>query len=77
MGIRHIDVKVCNGCGICARHCPMDVIRMGEDEKAYIRYLHDCQSCMLCERLCPEAAIFVTSTFERRIPLPWGPIFPQ
>jgi len=75
MGIRHIDIGLCTGCTICVTQCPMDVIRMNEDKKAYIKYLHDCQGCMLCEERCPEDAIYVIPTFERRIPLPWGPIF--
>lgn len=77
MGIRHIDVNLCNGCRICVERCPMDVIRMGENKKAYIKYLSDCQGCMLCERLCPEKAVYVYPAFERRIPLPWGPFFPS
>lgn len=71
MGIRNIDVNLCNSCGLCARNCPMDVIRMGSDKKAHIHYLSDCQSCMLCEKLCPKNAIYVYPVFERRIPLPW------
>lgn len=71
MGIRRISVDLCTGCGLCVQHCPMDVLRMDEDKKAYIQYLCDCQSCMLCEKLCPEGAIYVNSAFERRIPLPW------
>ncbi len=72
MGIRKIDYQLCNGCRICVDECPMDVLRMDEKtEKAFIKYLRDCQSCFLCEIDCPVEAIYVTPDRERRIPLPW------
>jgi NAD-dependent dihydropyrimidine dehydrogenase PreA subunit len=50
----------------------MDVLKMDEkSQKAFIKYLRDCQSCFLCERECPEEAIFCVPVYERRIPLPW------
>ena len=72
MGIRKIYYELCTGCGICVDNCPMDVLRMNEKtKKPFIQYLRDCQSCFLCERDCPEKAIYVTPDRERRIPLPW------
>ena len=72
MGIRKIDSELCTGCGLCVDICPMDVIRMDDKSKRpVIKYLTDCQSCFLCERDCPEEAIYVTPFRERRIPLPW------
>jgi NAD-dependent dihydropyrimidine dehydrogenase PreA subunit len=72
MGVRKIDVALCNGCGICVDYCPMDVLKMDEkSQKAFLKYVRDCQSCFLCERECPEKAIFCVPVYERRIPLPW------
>ncbi len=72
MGIRKIDRRLCNGCGICVGHCPMDVIRMEqESKKAYIKYLHDCQSCFLCEAECPTEAIWCYPVREKRVAEAW------
>ncbi len=72
MGIKRIDIDLCNGCGICVEHCPLDVLRMEEaTNKAFIKYIRDCQSCLLCEIECPVGAITVMPVFERRMPLAW------
>ncbi len=72
MGIKRVDINLCNGCGICVEHCPLDVLRMNEaTNKAFIKYIRDCQSCLLCEIECPVGAITVMPVFERRMPLAW------
>ena len=72
MGIRRIDETLCNGCAICVDNCPLDVLRMDvQRKKAFIKYLEDCQSCFLCEKECPEKAIYVSPWRERRTPLAW------
>jgi NAD-dependent dihydropyrimidine dehydrogenase PreA subunit len=49
----------------------MDVLRLDEaTEKAMIKYLRDCQACLLCEITCPREAIYVSPDYERRIPVP-------
>jgi hypothetical protein len=46
----------CDGCGVCAAHCPEDAIRMiGTDPKPYWT-LH-CESCMRCMNVCPRRSV--------------------
>ncbi len=72
MGIRHIDVLLCNGCNICVDICPLDVLRLdGITRKAYIAYLRDCQSCFLCQSECPQEAIRCVAVHERRMVKAW------
>lgn len=72
MGVRRVDISLCNGCGICVNVCPMDVLRMDQaSNKAFIKYLRDCQSCFLCERECPEDAIRCVAIHERRVATAW------
>ncbi|MBI4329776.1 MAG: ferredoxin family protein [Chloroflexi bacterium] len=71
MGVRRIDFDLCNGCRICVEACPMDVLRFDEaTDKAFIKYIGDCQACLLCEMSCPVGAIYVSPDYERRIPVP-------
>ena len=72
MGIRRIDTELCDGCGLCVLNCPMDVLRLDAfRNKAFIKYIRDCQSCALCEAECPKQAIFCIPTFERRVVTAW------
>ncbi len=72
MGIRKIDYEICDGCRVCVKYCPLDVLRFdAEQKKPIIAYLRDCQSCFLCELYCHKNAIEVDPFRERRAVLPW------
>lgn len=54
-------VDECDGCGLCAKHCPAKAIKMmksspaGEAGKAVIN-LDKCWGCSICEVNCPSLA---------------------
>lgn len=62
--IEKIDPEICVGCGLCVRLCPLDTLRLGENEKAFIAYPEDCMTCFICERNCPSGAIDVSPLRE-------------
>ena len=57
--IQSINMEKCIGCGSCVENCPLDTLRMNEEEKAFIAYPEDCHTCYLCEQACPTGAIYV------------------
>jgi len=44
----------CNGCGICARICPVHNIKMVEKRP---HWRHSCENCRACFNWCPNRAI--------------------
>jgi ferredoxin len=53
-----LDVKACNGCGMCAIVCPSGVLNI-EQKKAVIVDLDSCIECGACAINCPVNAITV------------------
>jgi MinD superfamily P-loop ATPase len=45
--------KNCNGCGTCAKVCPVDNIVL---ENSRPVFNHNCQRCMACVQYCPRSA---------------------
>ena len=73
MAIKRIDPKLCNGCRICVKICPMDVFRMNNKrKKAVITYPEDCMLCELCVLDCPTNAITVTPEKSSPLIASWG-----
>jgi len=50
--------EACDGCGICARLCPVENIRMVENRPAW---QHHCEFCLACFHWCPREAITSTA----------------
>jgi ferredoxin/flavodoxin len=44
----------CNGCGTCARLCPVGNIRMVADKPTWHQH---CEQCFACLQWCPQAAL--------------------
>ena len=54
----------CNGCGLCARHCPVQAIKMvGKGQKARPFWSYECESCMRCMAFCPRRAVEASQSF--------------
>ena len=59
-GIIKIDIDLCTECGSCVDACFVDVIRWNEEKsKPFAAYPEDCQTCYVCEKVCPADAVEV------------------
>jgi Pyruvate/2-oxoacid:ferredoxin oxidoreductase delta subunit len=47
----------CDGCGLCAKGCPVRAINMWGHEQPRPFWSHRCESCMRCAAFCPHNAI--------------------
>ena len=60
-----VDENLCKGCYYCVDVCPREVLAVSKKlgSKGYIIVEavkpEDCIDCSLCERVCPDLAIFV------------------
>jgi 2-oxoglutarate ferredoxin oxidoreductase subunit delta len=69
-GELHIIKDRCKGCGFCVEYCPRDVLELSSEFN--IKGYHppkavqpdNCVNCDLCERICPEFAIFCITIEE-------------
>ena len=52
----------CTQCGLCVRHCPVQVIEMDP----FPVFRRGCIDCTLCERICPTEAIRCDWTFIKK-----------
>lgn len=56
---------LCKGCGLCVEYCPQKCITFHKtnrgiyDQPAVDCNVDKCTFCKICERLCPEGAIYL------------------
>jgi ferredoxin len=66
-----INKALCNQCGTCVRHCPVNpkaVDWAGDDKTRPPVHNYDrCIRCFCCQELCPQGAIFVQTPWPGRI----------
>ncbi len=53
-----IDVEKCNGCGVCARKCPVRAVR-GDKKKPHSIEQDQCTKCATCYEVCKFQAVLV------------------
>lgn len=53
-----IHEEKCNGCALCDRYCPLDVIHM-EGLLPQVRYPEECWHCGVCRQVCPKEAVSI------------------
>ncbi len=64
MATRFYTDDKCNGCGICAKVCPVENISFNTEGKPV--WGRNCEQCVKCIHLCPEESIQWFSVTESR-----------
>ncbi|MBU8872064.1 MAG: NADH-quinone oxidoreductase subunit I [Gemmatimonadales bacterium] len=73
-GFVHNDTKKCDGCGICAKACPVDCIYIETEGKAKDRYMtryaidyNKCIWCSLCTENCHADSITMSHDYDHSV----------
>ena len=60
------DTERCKGCGLCVTACPVNIVRMDQDQinsKGYhpasVKEMDKCIACTNCATICPDLVITV------------------
>ena len=56
-------LDTCVGCGLCAKLCPIQAVRMTDGRP---RWNGACEECMACIQFCPQKAINTKTTVARQ-----------
>ena len=59
-----IEKSKCDGCGICVKICPGDILAMEDGDEddpllALVAHAEECWHCGACSLDCPEEAITI------------------
>jgi ferredoxin len=58
-----VDAFKCNGCGVCVKRCPPQVIGLVQERAAIVEML--CEECGICAEVCPtDSIIFRLPRYE-------------
>lgn len=54
----HVDKNYCVACGVCAKNCPLNIIKIKDGIYAEIN-IDKCVGCGTCAKACPTSVIEV------------------
>ena len=60
-----VDKKLCVGCGLCSKKCPMQAVSITQGKAQINR--HHCIVCGQCRQACPRKAIAYTNGLHREV----------
>ncbi len=52
-----VNQELCDGDAECVSVCPMEIIDLDDEGKAYITDPESCDDCCSCVEVCPTGAI--------------------
>ncbi|MBR4749456.1 MAG: 4Fe-4S binding protein [Abditibacteriota bacterium] len=63
--VEGIDPEKCVFCGICARKCPADAIRVDRQARTWTLDSFKCVICSVCAESCPKGCISVSPSWRK------------
>jgi ech hydrogenase subunit F len=61
--VKGVDIDVCIFCGICARKCPSDAIKVNKNEKSWEIDPFKCVVCSVCSEVCPKKCLYMDEEY--------------
>lgn len=65
----HVQIKIedCISCGLCARSCPPEALKVDRAARTWTINRFDCVQCGNCTNVCPKKCLFMVPGYTEPV----------